>query len=345
MNINNKLKLDSRRRKRVSNCPCGKSNKDGKFVPYVGYDDLGFCHSCGETFLPKLKVNNQLNYKPKPLNTAYKPIDFIPFELFNKYRGLNFSNDSDSVDLYWKGDFANCDFLLGLHDIIVRKGHFLPQHFKRLLIRYQITPSGNNNGVVFWQIDHLFRIRNGKEMWYNPENCKRKNGALSISYKEKEQLQAAFNASSCFFGEHLLSLYPDAKVGLVESEKTALYMSSIYPNMVWLATGGKHGTKWTERSVFFPLIGRTVTVFPDLDAHDEWTTKANILKSGNVNVDVSNCLKNSPLLFQEQNPKADIMDFGVIENWQSKQGNERAAIIEKHWRIKPPLNAVKFIYF
>ena len=42
-----------KRRQVVKHCPCGKSNKDGKFVPYIEYENKGYCHGCGETFLPE----------------------------------------------------------------------------------------------------------------------------------------------------------------------------------------------------------------------------------------------------------------------------------------------------
>lgn len=41
-----KAALD-KRRYQVKQCPCGKSNKDGKFVPFRGLEDRGYCHSCG----------------------------------------------------------------------------------------------------------------------------------------------------------------------------------------------------------------------------------------------------------------------------------------------------------
>jgi hypothetical protein len=338
----NNLKLDSRKRKRISECPCGKSNKDGKFVPYDGYEKHGYCHTCNETFLPKFSNEEKAVYKSKPMNTSYTPFNEISFDIFDKYRGFPLFNSEEMEDLYWRGTFDTCDFIKGLHQLIVREGNFLPRHFKYLLYRYQTTPSGNKNGVVFWQIDHLFRIRNGKIMWYNPNNCKRKNGASTVAYQE--QLKD-FKHSSCFFGEHLLSLYPNAKVGLVESEKTAMYMAAIYPDMIWLATGGKHGAKWTERSVFFPLIGREVMIFPDLDAHDEWLIKSKILESANVDIEVSSLLKNSSVAFQNQNPNADIMDLGIIEKWQKRNSRKRYEIIEKEWNITPPKNAAKFIRF
>lgn len=39
----------------ASKCPCGKSNRDGKFAPIKGYTDKGKCFSCGEFFPPQEK--------------------------------------------------------------------------------------------------------------------------------------------------------------------------------------------------------------------------------------------------------------------------------------------------
>jgi hypothetical protein len=43
-------------RKRVKQCPFGKSNKDGKFIPYVGHDNK-VLHACGKPFLPEVSAN------------------------------------------------------------------------------------------------------------------------------------------------------------------------------------------------------------------------------------------------------------------------------------------------
>jgi len=80
-----KLNLD-KKRFLVKYCPCGKSNKDGKFVPYVGYDEKGYCHSCCETFLPELPQPGQWNtptrsYRPKVTHRP-KPASCIPDEIF-----------------------------------------------------------------------------------------------------------------------------------------------------------------------------------------------------------------------------------------------------------------------
>ncbi len=49
------LRLD-RDRKRVKYCPCGDSNNSGKFVPYRGLENYGYCHSCNKTFMPPLNA-------------------------------------------------------------------------------------------------------------------------------------------------------------------------------------------------------------------------------------------------------------------------------------------------
>jgi hypothetical protein len=64
------LKFD-KNRFRVKFCPCSKDNKDGKFVPYVGFENKGYCHSCGETFLPELPKAEQWN-TPQPQYTKPK---------------------------------------------------------------------------------------------------------------------------------------------------------------------------------------------------------------------------------------------------------------------------------
>ena len=61
------------------------------------------------------------------------------------------------------------------------------------------------------------------------------------------------------------------KIGLVESEKTALIMSLVCPDKVWLATGGKANFK---ESMLAPLIGLEVAVYPDADALHDWYTRA-----------------------------------------------------------------------
>jgi len=52
----------------VPECPCGKSNRDGKFVPFVEgtrvLTNAVYCHSCGRTFYPDEKYEfDETQYK------------------------------------------------------------------------------------------------------------------------------------------------------------------------------------------------------------------------------------------------------------------------------------------
>ena len=61
------------------------------------------------------------------------------------------------------------------------------------------------------------------------------------------------------------------KIRVVESEKTALIMSLVCPDQVWLATGGKANFK---EQMLAPLIGLEVAVYPDADALHDWYARA-----------------------------------------------------------------------
>ena len=151
--------------------------------------------------------------------------------------------------------------------------HYTPKQY------FQEHPLGatRDGAVIFWQIDKNGKVRTGKVMQYNPEDGHRiKEQGVAINWihnilKKQNVLPEEWLLSQCLFGEHLLSLYPDKVVVLVESEKSAIIGSAIFPNYVWLATGGKRQMKEDKLRV---LSGRTVLLFPDADGYTEWKQRA-----------------------------------------------------------------------
>ena len=69
----------------------------------------------------------------------------------------------------------------------------------------------------------------------------------------------------CFFGEHLLP-FNNKPIVIVEAEKTAIILSSFFPNIIFLASGGL--TKLKTLDYHF-LANRKVYLFPDNSA-TEW---------------------------------------------------------------------------
>jgi hypothetical protein len=168
-------------------------------------------------------------------------------------------------------------------------------------------------------------------MAYDPETGKRikKPDGLEVFRKGKYQAQpedqkpgAYFagkrllknrdaNLSQCFFGEHLLSAAPSAPVAIVESEKTAVIMAGINPKVIWLATGGANGARWTEPETFRVLEGRKVVLYPDLGMTNEWDDKAKILNTV--------CRASVSTLLEDKAPEADRREGYDIADYFIKQ--------------------------
>jgi len=162
------------------------------------------------------------------------------------------------------------EFLCGVTDY---------ETIKRLGDEYALGAT-QDKGVIFWQIDVNGKVRTGKIMHYDADTGHRvKNGDNKTNWvhnklKEKGIIKD-FNLSQCLFGEHLLKIYPTKNVAVVESEKTAVIASAVYPEYVWLATGGMCAINAEKMKV---LAGRNVILFPDTDTtgepYNRWKEKA-----------------------------------------------------------------------
>ena len=148
---------------------------------------------------------------------------------------------------------------------------------KRLLEEYRLGAT-RDGSVIFWQIDRTGKVRTGKVMQYNPEDGHRIKGGQTSAVnwihsilKKQRVLAEDWQLSQCLFGEHLLKNHPDKVVVLVESEKSAVIGSAIFPDYVWLATGGKSQMREEKLRV---LTGRTILLFPDADGYAEWKQRA-----------------------------------------------------------------------
>lgn len=131
---------------------------------------------------------------------------------------------------------------------------------------------GIDGKVIWWQIDRDGVVRTGKVMKYLANGHRDKTDTFPVTWAHKySKLKHDFKGEElqqCLFGEHLLVRYPDKPVCVVESEKTAVIMSRIYPEQVWIATGGSQGIKSEERLV--PLRGRKVLLIPDNGQYWNW---------------------------------------------------------------------------
>lgn len=297
------LKFD-KNRNRVKHCPCGKDNKDGKFVPYVGFENKGYCHSCGEIFLPELPKTEQWNVPQpkqyiKPKVQPQKKIDFIPDVIFKEQlsSGMHLYNQNHFIQ--WLGSAKRGEFA------------FDTQTIQTLIQSYFL---GNSNKdkykgwVLFSYININGNIQDIKAMNYNPITGKRIKELKNVFFIGKEILNNhEANTDRCVYGEHLL-MGNNKLVRIFESEATATYTAPFYPDSVCIATGGKNGCKWIDKEKCRVLQERTVILYPDIDAHNEWEQRAEILRSYGITVQVSQLIKTNALKFTEQKG----IDYGEL---------------------------------
>lgn len=169
----------------------------------------------------------------------------------------------------------------------------------------------HSRAAIFFQIDAEGRCRTGKMMMYDPETGHRikdpdKPGRINWVHavmKRVGQLPEDWELTQCLFGEHLLPMYPDKPVALVESEKTAVICAGLMPQFLWLATGGKQQINAEK----FAVLGkRKVTAFPDVDGFTEWTERLHAIPGLNVTI--------SDVLQKEATPQ-DFLDHIDIADW------------------------------
>jgi len=184
----------------------------------------------------------------------------------------------------------------------------------RLFNLYKVGTSKMWNGAtVFWQIDRDGNVRAGKIMGYDAKTGHRiKEPFNMVSWVHSVRKMQDFHMKQCLFGEHLLAASFSARtVAIVESEKTALVAALFIPDLVWLATGGVHGSFNSE--AIQVLRGRDVLLFPDLKATDEWQRKTKMLQSICKSAICSDLLEEMAT-DEQREAGLDIADFLLMED-------------------------------
>lgn len=226
------------------------------------HPSVGRCNresNCGYHYTPKQYFqDNNISfdtpqpeaYKPRPISPQTKPVSFVPIEVFKA-----------SLKAQETNHFVQ--FLIKLFGVDVAI---------QLVSSYFIASSKHWNGsTVFWQIDLQGKVRTGKIMLYSPTTGKRiKEPFNHINWVHSILKQPEYELKQCLFGEHLL-IDKTKPVAIVESEKTAVIASIYLPQFIWVAVGSL--TNLNEEKCCI-LKGRAVTLFPDLNGFNKWSSKA-----------------------------------------------------------------------
>lgn len=228
-------------------------------------------------------------YHAQAVPAADKPIDTIPFSYVEGSASYN---------------SAFIRFLCKLFDI---------DTIKRLVEMYAIGATRDEK-VIFWQIDTKGRVRTGKIMGYDAGTGHRIKDTGGVDWvharmKRQNLLPAGWSLSQCLFGEHLLScresfgINEQSTIAIVESEKSAVIGAAVFPQYIWMATGGignLNNDKLRE------MKGRTIIIFPDVDGTRKWQRIASAIHG--CKVIVSDVLERNATQ-EEKEAKIDIADW------------------------------------
>ena len=179
--------------------------------------------------------------------------------------------------------------------------HALPltaEHKARLMMSIRemyfvgTSTKGETKGwSIWWQIDEKLRVRTGKLMAYKEDGHRNKelrysfNWVHSLLKKAGKWSEDKAQVKTCLFGLHLINVFPDAEVCIVESEKSAVICSAFCDptKRLWMATAGKSAL---TREKLQPLIDakRYIVLYPDYDGYEEWTAAAKRIQYDRISV-------------------------------------------------------------
>ncbi len=299
---------------KYSTCPICSKNRKKKTQKCMMLDwntAIGTCQHCGAVIQlhsykrHKLYDKNRFNDRPTSQPTK---IGTIINEMFEQ-------------------GFVNKEFIDNIEYETVRKSltgysknyfiHYLNSLFGKtktneLIDKYRIGTSKHWKGAtVFWQIDQFNKVHTGKIMLYNPITGKRVKSPINhISWVHSVLKLTDFKLKQCFFGEHLLKQYKP--IAIVESEKTAIIASAYIPEFNWLAVGSLNNL---NARICRVLEGKTVALYPDLNAFNKWKDKAKEIETKiNVKFIIPNLLQKKST-DEEKINGYDLADYLVEQDW------------------------------
>lgn len=282
-------------------CPsCGKTRCFTRYIDTLSGEYLnekvGACdhlQSCGYYYKPKEYFKDNPNLETnKPKNHT---------NVFNK---MNKKNPICEIDPKYFKESTYSSKVSDFENFL--RANFPDSEVDRVKTLYFLGVNKNCN-VVYWQVDNKSRIRTGKIMAYDSltgkrlkeDNLKLKNYNLKIQpltwvhaeLKRNGLLPEEWVLTQCLFGLHLLDRFPKKTVNIVEGEKTAIIMSLVLPNYLWMATGGVEAL---NKDKLIELGLRPITLFPDVGCYKKWKAKAEeIMLDSRMKITISKLLEDN----------------------------------------------------
>lgn len=178
---------------------------------------------------------------------------------------------------------------------------FRERYVRDTFVEYLVGFAAKWGGsTVFWQYDQFGKVRSGKIMAYDAATGHRRksHGTGLVTWAHVELKMERFNLEQCFFGAHIAAMKPQAKILVVESEKTAIVLCCKLKELkrdngyAVVACGGASNLTFDpdrpyDRYYRFRLLlFRNVVLIPDADMVDRWQSAADRLNHFAASVSV-----------------------------------------------------------
>ena len=285
------------KKKNIYKCfVCGKGGDTIRLV--MDHENLSFVEACDWLVHEFSVVVTQIPQKSQKKESVSSVKSVV--ENNNSVVDKNLSVDSVlSVcplpsELVSKSLSVNSEFCKS----VVSAGYLSESQMRHAAERYRLGAS-KEGGVIFWEIDQQHQVRTGKIMYYLPD-CHRdkQHPPTWVHSLLQGNLPTGFTLQHCLFGLHLLG-HTDSTdttdinsfnscnswskeesvssvksvvknktsvVCIVESEKTAVICSVLFPDALWLSCGG---LQMFKSQLLEPLVHHKVILFPDTDEKGE----------------------------------------------------------------------------
>ena len=173
--------------------------------------------------------------------------------------------------------------------------------------------------TCFPSIDRSNRVCRAKLIRFNPATGKRLKGEYDTSsLVRKLKLKKDFQYKQIFFGEHLLPIYPDKSVAIVEAEKTAIIASLCFPEFLWLGSNSK---TWLSVERLQRLKNRKIILYPDADGFNLWQRIATDAQRQGLTVKISTLIEDHTTEEQKQNG-FDLADYLIDQQREINRAND-----------------------
>ena len=186
------------------------------------------------------------------------------------------------------------------HEMLTKYG-FTPEQMHRAAERFKLGRSKSGK-TIYWMIDDLGIVRDGRigDSW------------VSTMLKARYPCAAPYlHIEHCLFGLHQVSMTDTNKsIGIVESERTAVILSEVFPDLLWMAYS--YPSNFMV-NILEPLQGRKVTLYPLADPYmDNYLYCLNLADQAtrlyHLEISVSRFLEDNATGDQKRR-KIDILDY------------------------------------